>query len=71
MVYPTASITTGEPIRIPLASISDALFHKETRLSDGEAYWELVYEIILQVNNSIIEFWVEINGQRFGQRVIT
>jgi hypothetical protein len=68
--YP-ASISTNRPIRIPLDSIPDNLFHKKTRKSDGELYWQLVYDIVLDINNSSISFWVEINGKQFGRILVS
>lgn len=58
------------PIRVPLDLISNDLFDKKTRKSDGENYWQLGYNIVLEVKDGGIWFWIEIGGQQFGKEAI-
>jgi hypothetical protein len=70
MAFPVDSISTRKTIKVPLDSISDELFQKKKRSSDQEPYWQLVYDVVLDVSNSEIAFWVQINGQQFGRVVV-
>ncbi|CZR66372.1 uncharacterized protein PAC_16273 [Phialocephala subalpina] len=65
-----ASINTKKTIKVPLDSISDELFTKKTRSSDREPYWELRYDVVLNVSNGRIAFWVDIGGTQFGRYAV-
>lgn len=64
------SIRTNKTIKVPLDGIDDNLFVKKARNSDQEAYWLLAYEVVLEVKDSRIAFWIDINGQQFGRVAI-
>lgn len=68
--YFTASISTSKTIRVPIDSIPGDRFEKKTRNSNMEPYWVLEYQIVLEVNNCSIEFWIEIRGQQYGKVAI-
>jgi hypothetical protein len=55
---------------VPLDGITDDLFHKKARSSDREPYWQLMYEVVLDVSDTKIAFWVEINGKQFGRQAV-
>jgi hypothetical protein len=55
---------------VPLDSVSDGLFTKKARSSDKEPYWELRYDVVLDVSNGKIAFWIDIGGTQFGRYAV-
>ena len=62
-----ASITTNCTLNVPLDTLSENLFRKKTRQSDMDEYWELRYNIVLQIQGGNITILVEIDGEEFGK----
>jgi hypothetical protein len=53
-----------------LDSIPEDNFRKKKRSSDRQPYWELAYDVVLEVSNGKIAFWIQIDGQQFGRVTI-
>jgi hypothetical protein len=51
---------------VPLDGITDDLFHKKARSSDREPYWQLMYEVVLDVSDTKIAFGSRSIGSSLG-----
>jgi hypothetical protein len=65
-----ASISTRRTIRVPLDNVPDDYFVKKARHSDRETYWQVTYDVVLDVSNAKIAFWVEIEGKQYGREAV-
>ncbi|EPE24777.1 Actin-like ATPase [Glarea lozoyensis ATCC 20868] len=64
------SIRTNKKIKVPLDNIPEDDFRKRKRSSDRQVYWELAYDVVLEVSKGKIAFWIQIDGQQFGRVTI-
>jgi len=52
---------------VRLETLPPELFQKKKRSSDKEAYWEIQYELVVEVKNRQVSFFVEVNGKEYGK----
>ena len=63
----TASITTDAILSVRLDSLPRGLFQKRVRASDKSEYWEILYELVVEVKDRKLSFFVDVNGVEFGK----
>jgi hypothetical protein len=60
------SIATNSTISIPLNTIPIEQFRRKKR-SDNQEYWELFYDINVEVKSGRVAIWVEIDGEEYDK----
>lgn len=47
--------------------IPEDRFTRKVRKSDGQEYWDLQYNIVLNIEDMVLRVWVEVDGTRYGE----
>jgi hypothetical protein len=66
-----SSIVPKHSFKVPISSIPESVFVKQNRNSDGSAYWKLFYRLIIDVRNGTVKSWIDIAGQKYGEKIIS
>lgn len=57
-------------INIPLTRIPENHFTRKVRKSDNQEYWDLVYKVVVNIEDTVLKVWVEVDGLRYGETVL-
>ena len=60
-----ASISSSATLTLPLSELDPNLLRTKNRVSDGEKYWEVMYDLVLEVSDGKVHFLIEIGGREY------
>ena len=65
-----ASVRPNCVLNVPIDTIPRECFTRKTRRSDGQEYWDLFYEVLIEVGDGRISACIYIQDREYGKMTV-